>query len=227
MDRYKKINGITFRVGQKSQMRMFRAADKAGDNAYIATDFTYGPKDQLTKGYASFRDWNVFLDEYYYPRYMGQWSCYELIREGRECKVHFDLDWDPAKWTDEEVLDVMSDFLNHVWETSIGESVGDVGIMSATTILKGSLHLVLFGWKVERNEQLKDWVTEMIDKHGNDMIREVIDVRIYTKNRLMRLPYSSKLGGTSGTLVPRSGCRIESLLLTALNGDEKKLFHIS
>lgn len=216
---HKTIHGLEFKSGSGAQERMFKMADEEGHRVYIASDFAYqkNGKKTLTKAYRSFPNWDSFFESYY-PRHMNEWYLYEIIRENQPCRPYFDLDWSLEDWSVAEVMDEFAD-----WLSKFGVKIEDMATMDGSEGKRGSLHVILFPWVVPSNEKMRDWVKK--EMAGSEIISGVVDWKIYTKNRLMRLPYSRKMkeeGEDKRMLCPRGHPGVMNLLITHLNGDEKE-----
>lgn len=214
------LNDIEFKTGINSQFRMFRNADKLNHTVYLVSDFMVPMRGVMTptKMYCSFKTWDNFFEKYY-PKYFDSWHMYELVREGHKCRVYFDLDWDPKKMSVYNVLKHFRTFLNK----SFGIKPNEMALMDASTETKGSIHVVLPGYYVENNELLKPLMKKKLKKYGKALI-DVVDISVYSKNRNMRLPYSTKIGDPmSRMLKPVLPATMEDLLITKLTGKEKKL----
>lgn len=207
------INNIVFRSGSKSQQRMFNHADKHKQlhSFYVATDFGYRDRStgkiKLSKAYASFKNLADFKT-LYYPKRMGQWTCYELIRQNHECKVYFDFDWKTDTITDVDVIVAVQRWINKELRpyllkhklVSVSKKklkkILQYQVWTSATIVglnKGSLHLILPKLIVKSNELLRSHVKTLLSKTNNSIIKQTLDWKVYTKNRLMRLVYSRKL----------------------------------
>jgi len=200
MEHHKVINGIKFKAGLKSQERTFKNGQKLGHHFYVATDFKYFKKSSkkqfLSKAYTSFKSYEDFL-KVYYPRLKDSWHCYEILKQNVRCKVYFDLDYDVKRYKDDsEVIEIFTRWVKKI--INIPNKESSICFWTSTNANKGSLHVVLQDFWVRNNELLKDFVKQNI----TDNVKDIIDWKVYTKNRLFRIVYSKKMDESGTMLIP-------------------------
>jgi len=212
--------------GVGSQEKMFKFADSANHKVYLSKEHYINLK--TTRSYTSFKSWDDFL-KMYYPRNIGSWHILEIIREKTKCRPYFDLDWDYSKYDDDEIIKAMNIFIPKFMNGAFHEKVDNlVYISSSSSDIIGSIHCIIPDYYITDNVKFKDYITDGIMKYGGHIIRDAIDLKVYTKNRTMRIVYSTKLGDPLRRMfrpVVTSGkCpQIQDTLITYLTGSEKKI----
>ena len=201
-------NGHKFHTGTGSQERMFAEADKKGHKFFVAKDTAYTDSvgdGMIGKAYASFPSIEEFCDSYYYPRHQGKWWLYELIREDTPCRLYFDVDGDTRP-----VAEVQKDIENAAkliasWRKG---TVEEVVVAESTKGKKRGLHFVVHGLHYRSNVEQKEDVEKAVEalKLAN------IDIKVYTRNRLFRLPYSTKINEIR-PLIPVGSWDVEDFIV--------------
>jgi hypothetical protein len=79
--------------GKGPQQQMFEDADAAGRSVFVAQDSGFG---NASKEYASLQS-HEELAEILMSSQDQECCMYELIREGRPCKLYLDLEWESEK----------------------------------------------------------------------------------------------------------------------------------
>jgi hypothetical protein len=139
---------------------------------------------------------------------MGDGHLYELIREDRPVRCYMDIDFERVSSDHERVLEA---FLDAMKEFSGFEGAIVTRCVRPSNARKGSFHVVypdkVFKTAHENGLRLfmtafRQWCREHKTSSNNDDARQlllfdaadkfVVDMRVYTKNRLMRLLGNSK-----------------------------------
>ena len=124
---------------------------------------------------------------------------YEIIRADAPRKAFFDIDCDIPKDTGAEECELMFSELQSKLKTKVTEIFGDTRIFLSGSVgnkdecIRLSLHVVLGDVVYDSHEHMKDSnFDSVIDVLGADLGVKVD--KIYTRNRLFKLPGQSKLG---------------------------------
>ena len=224
------ILGDKWWAGKGAQEHMYNEADRNGDTVYLSSEYLFtsdGPKSRV---YRSYKNWDKFLDGYY-PFHIGEWHVSEMIRQGMPCKVYFDLDWPYSRYTEKEVIEHVRKFVQTFMKREFMVNTLDKDIhfkassFNREDIMKGSLHCVVGGGVVVKtNTMLKDLVKRAVVEYADQVVRDCVDWKVYTKNRIMRLVYSTKLGDPIARMFsPVGNTTIRETLITYLDGHEKKI----
>ena len=133
-------------------------------------------------------------------------NCYELLVENVLCKAYADVEWEGPEDADHSELwrlvaairAKVQEELSH--EPKIYVSCGTRPSKDDPDILKHSYHIVLENIIYERNNdgQMKQFFTGITGFSWMDDCEEKqkVDGRVYTKNRVFRLPHCTKSGST-------------------------------
>ena len=132
--------------------------------------------------------------------------CYELLVENVPCKAYADVEWEGPEDADHSELwrlvaairAKVQEELSH--EPKIYVSCGSRPSKGDPDVLKHSYHIVLENIIYERNNdnQMKQFFTGIPGFSWMDDFEEKqkVDARVYTKNRVFRLPHCTKSGST-------------------------------
>lgn len=212
----REINDITFYSGKGAQERMFKMAKQ--DTFFVATDFAYKSDDEImiSKAYKSFKDIDAFCD-IYYPRHKDHWNLYELIRENTKCKLYFDFDFNTKQHDESDLVSEINTFIKDNLSqkyTGITMSKWYLTILSGSHAEHGSLHVIVNGSICDSNASIKETI---LGFSMSSVIKDTLDMSVYTKNRLFRLPYSSKMksdGSNGYPFIPMTAATISECVVT-------------
>lgn len=146
---------------------------------------------------------------------------YEVIREGFPCHMYFDLEYPKAPGLnegldDDALVDTLLGFVRKRLRDDFDLELCEDRIyeLDSTTERKFSRHLIVQvpGYAFYNVEHVGYFVQQVCADSGNklllrqnldsDRMGYVVDTAVYTKNRLFRLAYNCKCGGTGQTLQP-------------------------
>lgn len=138
----------------------------------------------------------------------GNRHCYELLVENMPCKGYADVEWEGEEDPEHTELSRMvkairgkvHDLYSH--EPKIYVCCGTRPTKEDPSVIKHSYHIVLDNIIFERNNdgQMKEFFTTIPGLTWMDGVEEkpMLDPRVYTKNRVFRLPHCTK----GGSLIP-------------------------
>lgn len=132
--------------------------------------------------------------------------CYELLAEDVPCKGYADVEWEgPDDPAHTELTRLVKAIRQKVQEQlaidpHIYVCCGTRPTKDDPAVFKHSYHIVLDNVVFERNNdgQMKQFFTTIQGFTWMDGVEEkpMVDPRVYTKNRVFRLPHCTKIGGT-------------------------------
>jgi len=132
--------------------------------------------------------------------------CYELLAEDSPCKGYADVEWegpdDPGHTTLTRLVKAIRQKVqdHFTLDPKIYVCCGTRPTKEDPSVLKHSYHIVLDNVIFERNNdgQMKQFFTTIQGFTWMDGVEEkpMVDPRVYTKNRVFRLPHCTKIGGT-------------------------------
>lgn len=146
---------------------------------------------------------------------------YEVIREGFPCHMYFDLEYPKGPGLnegldDDALVDTLLRFVQQRLKEDFDLRLCEDMIyeLDSTTEKKFSRHLIIHipGHAFYSVEHVGYFVQQVCADSGSallvrqnvetDRVGYVVDTSVYTKNRLFRLAYNCKCGGTGQTLEP-------------------------
>lgn len=227
-------NNVKWFGGRGSQGDMFRLVDAANmysavpdrrdHTSYVARDSGCGSKG--AKDYAWFGSHDQ-LAEFLFEKETGNQPCclYELIREGRACRLYFDIEFIGENGIDGGMrkLDFFVDTLGEALKTRYkkhlnGEDPQMVvinGSRACAAGFKHSYHVVVCNVVFPNNTgDMKRFVELFVSVHRHKPmlvwhdektgeVKSIVDQGVYTKNRCFRTPLSHKLSDETHTKLVR------------------------
>lgn len=138
-------------------------------------------------------------------------DAYEVIKENRPARLYVDLEWHPVEG--ENALELARDVCEALLVFT--DRHGDpFYLLNSCRPSRNSFHAIFTGIIFPNNHtSMKRVMREFCAAHPN--LARAIDLSVYTRNRLFRLPFSSK--GGRHPLMPLSDVPIESYLVTTVN----------
>jgi hypothetical protein len=157
---------------------------------------------------------------------------YELLREGRRCRLYFDLEFDAAENPGRDgpaCVDALLSLLRDAMPLRLGVSLDDCTVveLDSSSAAKFSRHLVLhapgggaFASAVACGAFVRSFWAEdvaarrstdvradacFVRRSGTDELVPFVDLGVYTRNRAFRLYLSSK-AGKEARLLPTARC---------------------
>ena len=196
-----------------------------------------GKPPSMIKMYGAFPNVRAFLSD---CLYRSQWRCfYELIKEGTECKGHFDLEAKgPSREQGEGLLArflaALQQELRKLWPEALEEQPNCFqtlvlsGSRQSKSTWKTSYHVILPYLIFQTNYGILKTLANSLSCHpelqyegqgksGQEMF-SFVDKGIYSKNRVFRLPLCWKLDDESKTpfLLPNNFNTVSGYRLAAL-----------
>lgn len=188
-----------------TQQLMFDHAQKVGNNVYLATDKA-NSNTKNAKKYASFKDHNT-LANLILSHPTHDCTLYELIREEKKSLFYLDSDLvsplpDPGYGILRRIITAASTYLT----TKYGRDPGFVilnGSRQSKTGYKNSYHIVATNIAYACNTStLADDVAAI----ANELPEGDLDMSVYSRNRLMRVPGAHKGNDVTKTKLCRLEC---------------------
>ena len=196
-------------IYKSEQQDAFERADKAGHRFHLAKDH-FAPKSAaITKKHFSRRSPHEYMDEFHGQS--GTLCHYEVLRDGRAVKLYLDaecLRGEDFTWTEAQLSDKALSYVNAgLRRLNLPEcTAGDFAVQSASRGDKWSEHFTCnkyvfrsthdayrFFKAIEaevRNASDWQWVKATKDEF---VMEPIIDFKVYTKNRPMRMLGNDKL----------------------------------
>lgn len=155
---------------------------------------------------------------------------YEVIREGKPCRLYFDLEF---RRTDSEtralngrlltdsVVATTAQLLEDCYGVTEARRAANCVVLNSTTDDKFSVHLIFPDIVFENNCLAGEFVSVMVDRLP-EICRKLsfVDTSVYTKNRCFRLIASSKFGRSS-RLLPDDLCAKHDSVKSRSGGSSK------
>ena len=178
----------------------------------ISSDYQYKENSKTTKIYATYKNSKDFRKNTKACSPLEQ-HFYTIVEEGKKCSLFADLEWLKMDYSIDVIIDT---FLRLIQDDFKNITKEDLYISSASTDIKGSLHIhipslvfndindqyryfmflknKLISRRDTDNNNIKDgWFYKFSEIKKESIHTHFIDFGVYTKNRPMRLPYSSKV----------------------------------
>ena len=218
--------GAIWYDGQGALEAMYKNANPS-HRFFVAQDVMYSNTKKTSKSYASYKSSSIFYEK---TKGLNDKAFYVIIPEAKECCLYADLEWE-TDWKSED--EVKRKYIEVVKEalTELGHIVDKKHFffLTASEGQKGSLHAHIPSISFKNIEEQKRFHNKVflllkkeeeewffIDKTEKSLIlKTFIDFGVYNKNRLMRLPYSSKMKRSGELVRPlRPMCPEKKFLIT-------------
>jgi len=201
--------------GTGPQQQMFEDADAVGKSVFLAQDSSWSSSSKGgAKEYASLLSHNELAGVLF--RSLDAECCvYELIREGRPCKLYFDLEWESSSMVAADAHRVLTNFVYKLFSflqerfQSTPRLVVLEGSRAKGTTTKYSYHVCVCNVAFASNSRsMKSAVEDFASQHDSDPLffcdsKRIIDLCVYTKNRCFRTPLSHKRNDATRTRLQR------------------------
>jgi len=167
-------------------------ADKLNHEFVFGTQHPYESKKGLYYRYHSVPS----VDDYMHKYSLTNQNAFEMIRENREVKLYFDIEWyhEKVSMQFEEVLASIKNHYNDFFGHELLDQ--DIMISEACSVDKESYHVIINnGLFFQNNEDIKYFTNYMTENENDERIQQYgFDRGVYTKNRMFRFPFQSKYG---------------------------------
>jgi len=214
---FKKKNGD----GDGPQAQMLHEADSAGHGFAAACDYWAADGGRVVKMYASYETADEFVTDTLLAcstRYL-----YEVIREGRRCKLYVDVEWEEGPDSEQEGMDRLEYLvkellldLQDVFQIQPVLAVLDSSRSKTAGVVKRSYYIIAVNLAFASNTgAMKDYIAGFVEEREEHPLmrcsngKNIVDLSVYTKNRAFRTPLSCKLGDATLTQLRGMECSIE------------------
>ena len=183
---------------------MQRAAAGLGHPVFASCDYLKRDGQSCGQKFVSFADHAQFADTILARGAAGDECCfYEMIREGRPCKMYFDVEWlaGPAAFGVADVQAVVAEQFMQAFAGALpGECVVLEGSRATSAGFKHSYHLVYPQVVFMRNDgRLKRFAIAVAAAVLARFGVKAVDTAVYSRDRAFRAPLCHKLVDTTRT----------------------------